>query len=109
MKEKQRSITKGVLVIAFAIIALLTFWMPKLSAVTKPSKTMPGKIMLDDPDNKNTMFAGPKGKAPFDHDQHVAKDSCVTCHHTNSKSLTKAVEEVVRRCDECHKAEDSTC
>ncbi|MBX7223954.1 MAG: cytochrome c family protein [Blastocatellia bacterium] len=75
----------------------------------KGSRKMPGKMVLDDPDNKVTENAGDKGKTPFDHDQHVALDTCVTCHHTNTKKLTKAVEEDVLKCGACHKAEESTC
>jgi hypothetical protein len=109
MKEKRTNKVKVAMVMVFTIVALLAFWMPQSGwAVKPPSKTMPTKMMLDDPDKKESPFAGDKGKTPFDHDQHVAKDSCVTCHHTNTKKLTKAVEEEVRKCSECHKADDAT-
>lgn len=75
----------------------------------KGSRTMPGKLTLDDPDKGVTEFAGDKGKVPFDHDQHAALDTCVTCHHTNSKKLTKAVEEDVQKCVLCHKDEEKPC
>lgn len=108
MKEKNQKMVKGLLVIAFTLVAMLAFWIPQSGAAVKPgSKTMPTKMVLDDPEAKVSEFAGDKGKTPFDHDQHVAKDSCVTCHHTNTKKLTKAVEEEVRKCTECHKADDS--
>ena len=107
MEEKRKRIIQGVLVAIFACIALVTLIYPQLGVAAHPvNKTMPTKLMLDDPDAKHSDFAGDKGKTPFDHDQHVAKDSCVTCHHTNTKNLTKAIEEEVRKCTECHKAED---
>ncbi|MEW6730623.1 MAG: cytochrome c3 family protein [Acidobacteriota bacterium] len=117
MQEKQKKIIKGILVMAFAISAVLAFWVPEPGAVAKPSKTMPGKLMLDDPENKMTQFAGDFGKAPFDHDQHVkakpvsgegTQEKCVTCHHTNTTKLTEAVEEEVQKCGVCHKAEETT-
>ena len=109
MEEKRKRTAKGAMVMIFTIVALLAFWMPQMGASVKPtSKTMPTKMTLDDPDKKVSAFAGDKGKAPFDHDQHVAKDTCVTCHHTNTTKLTKAVEEEVRKCSECHKADDGT-
>lgn len=69
-------------------------------------QTLPGKLVFDDSEKHYTIFAGEKGKVDFDHAQHVAKDSCVTCHHTNSDSLSKAIEEPVARCTACHKMED---
>jgi hypothetical protein len=114
MQEKQRRLVKGTIVIAMAIVALLAFWVPQPGAATKASKTMPTLVVMDDPDKKNTEFAGDYGKAPFDHDQHIAyssytpQDSCVVCHHTNAKTLTKAVEEEVLKCGACHKAEETT-
>lgn len=69
-------------------------------------KTMPGKMVLDDPVKKVSECAGKRGKCDFDHDQHAALDSCVTCHHTNSEKLTKAVEEDVQKCSVCHKCDE---
>lgn len=73
------------------------------------SRTMPGKMVLDDEDAGVTMYAGDKGKVDFDHDQHAALDTCVTCHHTNTNKLTKAVEEDVMKCAVCHKDEETEC
>jgi hypothetical protein len=98
---------KLILLTAFTLLFAVTLLLPELAAATKPSKTMPAFIVLDNPEKKMSEHAGDKGKTPFDHDQHVAKDSCVTCHHTNSEKLTKAVEEDVLRCTVCHKAEDT--
>jgi len=70
---------------------------------------LPGKMVLDDPGQKMTIFAGDKGKTPFDHEQHSAKDSCVTCHHTNTEKLTKAIEQPVQKCATCHKADEEVC
>lgn len=79
---------------------------------TRSSQTLPGVLVLDDPETANSKFAGDKGKTPFDHNQHISQRaaiSCVTCHHTNSNNLTVALEEQVAKCSTCHLAEDSTC
>src|SRR5262249_10340522 len=76
---------------------------------TGPKQNLPGKMVFDDLARKFTIYAGEKGKASFDHDQHVRKDSCATCHHTNSDKLTRALEQSVSKCSTCHKAEDSDC
>jgi hypothetical protein len=80
-----------------------------LFATLQSTQKLPGKMVLDDPVSKTTVYSGDKGKAEFDHDQHVAKDACVTCHHTNSEKLTKALEQPVMKCATCHKAEDDIC
>lgn len=104
---------KGVLVMLFAITALLAF-LPDAGKAFKPSKTMPKLLVLDDPANKVSEYAGDKGKTPFDHEQHIKysqyqpQDKCVVCHHTNSKNLTEAVEEDVLKCSVCHKGEETT-
>ncbi|MBL8151907.1 MAG: cytochrome c3 family protein, partial [Blastocatellia bacterium] len=113
MKKK---LAKSLSVLIFLLVSMLAFWVPQPSAVTT-SKTMPGKMVLDDPDRQVTKFAGNQGKVRFDHQQHVdakpvsgqgAKESCVTCHHTNSKTLTEAVKEEVLKCTECHKDKEAT-
>ncbi len=120
MEKNQTRVVKGALVIAFAFIALLSLTYPKLTAAFETKDYPVGdkaKFYLDDPDAKRSSAAGSKGKTPFGHERHAFpskygdkyKDSCVICHHTNTKNLTKAMEEAVRRCDECHKADDSTC
>ncbi len=72
-------------------------------------QTLPGKMVFDDLEKKFTIYAGDKGKAPFDHAQHVRvkEDKCVTCHHTNSTKLTEAMEEPVAKCSVCHKLEET--
>jgi hypothetical protein len=72
-------------------------------------QSLPGKMVLDDPEHKMTVNAGDKGKTPFDHAQHSAKDKCVTCHHTNTEKLTSAIEQPVMKCAVCHKKDESTC
>jgi hypothetical protein len=72
-------------------------------------QTLPGKMVFDDPAHNFTVNAGDKGVAPFDHAPHAAKDTCVTCHHTNSEKLTSALEQPVMRCAVCHKAKEETC
>lgn len=70
---------------------------------------MPGKLMLDDEENKHSPWAGVRGKVPFDHDQHALgpkADTCVTCHHTNSTKLAKDSEEAVLKCSVCHTDDD---
>jgi|GEM_PF-275419 len=71
-------------------------------------QTLPGKMVFDNPDPKNkyTIYAGDKGKVDFDHEQHAKKDTCVTCHHTNSEKLTRAIEQPVMKCTTCHKAKE---
>lgn len=74
------------------------------------NRTLPSIIVLDDFELKNSVFAGDKGKTPFDHDQHISERAditCVTCHHTNSNSLTIKLEEDVLKCTACHQKEDS--
>lgn len=76
------------------------------------SRSLPSIIVLDNPDIPNSAFAGEQGKTPFDHDQHIserAKTTCVTCHHTNSNSLTIKLEEDVLKCAVCHQESDTTC
>lgn len=76
------------------------------------SRSLPSIIVLDDPNIPNSAFAGDKGKTPFDHNQHIserAKITCVTCHHTNSNTLTVKLEEDVLKCAVCHQADDTTC
>ncbi|MBL8152068.1 MAG: cytochrome c3 family protein [Blastocatellia bacterium] len=116
MRDKTNKLIKGLLVGTFVLAATLAFWVPEPGAAAM-SKTMPGKMVLDDPDKQVTEFAGDYGKVPFDHQQHVdakpvsgqgAKESCVTCHHTNTKKLTEAVEEDVLKCTVCHKGEETT-
>ncbi|MEW6737261.1 MAG: cytochrome c3 family protein [Acidobacteriota bacterium] len=113
----RQKIVKWTLVIVFAVVSLATFavpW-PELAKAAKPGKTMPGLLVLDDEEKKVSEFAGSKGKTPFDHDQHIAynsyspQDGCVVCHHTNSKNLTKAVEEEVQKCTVCHKGAETDC
>lgn len=74
-------------------------------------QTLPGKMVFDDQARNFTIYAGDKGKTPFDHAQHVAvkEDKCVTCHHTNSEKLTAAMEETVSKCAACHKREETVC
>lgn len=105
---------KLILTALFAVIALAALCLPigahtsneePVPAAKAPAKaTMPDFIVLDDAEHMRSEFAGDTGKTPFDHDQHVKKDSCVTCHHTNSKKLTAAMEEDVQKCATCHKA-----
>jgi hypothetical protein len=71
-------------------------------------QTLPGKMFFDDPGNY-TEYAGDKGKTDFDHAQHVAKDACVVCHHTNLEKLTAALEEPVAKCTACHKQDETEC
>lgn len=100
------------------LLVLTLLSTPRLKDVTadgrsesQSKQTLPGKMVFDDKENKFTIFAGDEGKSPFDHAQHVKaeKDSCVICHHTNSETLTKALEKPVAKCSACHKAEDETC
>ncbi len=77
------------------VITLLSA--PRLKDITasevagaQSKQTLPGKMVFDDEEKKFTIYAGDKGKSAFDHEQHVAKDSCLTCHHTNSEKLTKS-------------------
>lgn len=82
------------------------------SIATRSSQVLPGILVLDDTEKPNSIFAGDKGKTPFDHNQHISKRadiSCVTCHHTNSKNLTVALEDNVAKCSTCHLADDSPC
>ncbi len=80
-------------------------------ARTASGQQLPGMLVLDNPTSKPpySPFAGNKGKTPFDHPQHVAYEGskCVTCHHSNSTTLTKALEETVPKCTECHQAKDA--
>lgn len=99
--------------LAFSLLSGLSYFTtdapsdPNGVAVGAQEKqTLPGKLVLDDPEKKMSEFAGDRGKTPFDHEQHVGKDTCVTCHHTNSEKLTKAMEEAVPKCTACHKADD---
>jgi len=80
-----------------------------LSISLQSKQTLPGKMVFDDPARPFTMYAGDKGQSPFDHEKHAAKDSCVTCHHTNLEKLTKALEQPVMKCATCHKDEKETC
>ncbi|MCS6886227.1 MAG: cytochrome c3 family protein [Acidobacteriota bacterium] len=91
------------------IFSVLGFF--ALPVVATIGQTMPGKMVFDDPENHNSPYAGDYGKVDFDHDQHVKarpasgggeKESCVTCHHTNSSKLTEALEEEVPKCTACH-------
>jgi hypothetical protein len=107
MREKSKRRIKVLFVFAFSILAAVTFLTPESGKAAEPGKTMPVQMVLDDVDKKMTENAGDYGKVPFDHDQHVAKDSCVTCHHTNSKKLTVAMEEEVSKCAVCHAKDDS--
>lgn len=121
MENKLTKKVKGALVLSFAVIALLSLSYSKINAAVYDFiKEYPtgdkAKIILDDPDKKRSSAAGDKGITYFNHEHHAFpkryakyKDSCVICHHTNTKSLTKAMEEGVRRCDDCHKTDDSTC
>lgn len=121
MKLNRTKIIKGALTLTFAFVALLIFAYPKLSAaILDEFKEYPtgdkAKMILDDPEKKRSSAAGDKGITYFNHEHHAFpkrhpqyKDSCIVCHHTNSKNLTKAMEEGVRRCDDCHKTDDSTC
>ena len=102
MREKTRRKIKLVFVFGFVILSVFTLFKPEAGAENLKKQPMPGKMVLDDPDNKNTENAGLKGKTPFDHEKHVAKDTCATCHHTNSAKLTSAMEEDVKKCGACH-------
>lgn len=76
------------------------------------SRSLPSIIVLDDPELPNSAFAGEQGKTPFDHDQHIserAKTTCITCHHTNSNTLTIKLEEDVLKCTVCHQQDDTPC
>ncbi len=83
------------------------------SADETGTKKIPGKLVFDntESDPKYTEFAGyvdDHGKAPFDHKQHVdyKGSTCVTCHHTNSKTLVDKsgeASEPVMKCTVCHK------
>jgi len=98
------------------LLVLTLLSTPRLKDVTadgtsglQSKQSLPGKMVFDDEEKKFTIYAGDKGKSAFDHEQHVAKDSCVTCHHTNSEKLTKALEKPVMKCSACHKADDGVC
>src|SRR5262249_22864516 len=78
---------------------------PEAGAENLKKPPLPGKMVLDDPKNHNTESAGIQGTAPFDHERHAAKDTCVTCHHKNSDKLTSAMEEEVKKCGACHTKE----
>jgi hypothetical protein len=109
MAAKKKVLIKIALLAIFATISLMAF-PPKLSLLAKASKNMPSKFTLDDESGKHSPYFGDQGKVPFDHDKHIAKEEkCVTCHHTNSDTLSKAVEEEVRKCSDCHRNEPSTC
>lgn len=112
MREKRNRL-KCLLVGLVTIVAVMVLWIPQpgITNAATPGKTMPGKMVFDDPENGNSPYAGDYGKVNFDHAQHVnakpasgsgTKESCVTCHHTNSKKLTEAVEEDVPKCTACH-------
>jgi hypothetical protein len=107
--EKRKQLIKWMITGSFLMLWALTCWLPSTSAA-KPAQTMPKMIVLDDTEKKNSQYAGfesDKGKTPFDHDQHVAKEtSCAICHHTNSTKLTEKLEEEVLKCSVCHTAED---
>jgi hypothetical protein len=105
MREKTRRKIKLAFVFGFVILATFTLFKPEAGAENVKKQPLPGKMVLDDPDNNNTENAGTQGKTPFDHEQHVAKDKCVTCHHTNSEKLTSAMEEEVKKCGACHTKE----
>src|SRR2546430_11579667 len=92
----------------FAVLALYSLILT-LAISFQSKQAVPSKMVFDDPERKFTIYAGDKGKASFDHQQHAAKDSCVTCHHTNSEKLTKALEQPVIKCATCHKAEEEVC
>lgn len=108
---------KFMLITIFSCLFMICFVLPNINlSLTKAfSRVMPSILVLDnsdDPKNKNSSFAGDRGKTPFDHDQHIstrAKTTCVTCHHTNSNSLSVAIEEDVPKCTTCHIENDSTC
>ncbi len=77
---------------------------------------MPGKMVFDNtesdpPFSKYAGYKDDKGKAPFDHQQHVdyQGSTCVVCHHTNSKTLVAVdgvASEPVMKCTVCHTDED---
>lgn len=129
---RKKKLSKRIIIVSLVVTYLCVAVIWSVAAIgqdTQGSKTLPKEgdpknpsfIVLDDSESnpKRSKYAGTdrdQGKTPFDHDQHIsirasktANSTCVTCHHTNSKKLTINMEESVRRCDECHKAEDSTC
>ncbi|QUV83195.1 cytochrome c3 family protein [Chloracidobacterium sp. D] len=80
------------------------------------STKMPGKLVFDNtesdpPFSKYAGYKDDKGKAPFDHQQHVDYEgsTCVVCHHTNSKTLVAkgdVASEPVMKCTVCHTDQD---
>ncbi len=79
---------------------------------TTNNRLLPDILVLDDPQTANSVFAGDKGKVPFNHNQHIsqrANITCITCHHTNSNNLTSKLEEPVTKCTNCHLVDDSIC
>lgn len=81
------------------------------------STTMPGKMVFDNtesdpPFSKYAGYRDDKGKAPFDHQQHIdyKGSTCVVCHHTNSKTLAVKengeASEPVMKCTVCHTDEN---
>ena len=118
MQENRKNFIKWTSTTIFFIIFTLSLFAPSPGAAENAKQAMPSVIVFDtyheEETKRITKFAGyidndKWGKAPFDHDQHVALDSCVTCHHTNSKNLTKAMEENVPKCGDCHKESDEEC
>jgi Class III cytochrome C family len=113
MTKKIKKI-KFMFITIFSCLFIISFILPNINlSLTKAfSLVMPSILVLDDPDNGNSKFAGGRGKTPFDHDQHIstrANTTCVTCHHTNSNSLSIAIEEEVPKCTTCHIEDESTC
>jgi|AFSR01.1.fsa_nt_gi hypothetical protein len=84
--------------------------------VVEGSTKMPGKLVFDNtesdpPFSKYAGYKEDRGKAPFDHQQHVEYEgsTCVVCHHTNSKTLVAndgVASELVMRCTVCHTDQD---
>lgn len=81
------------------------------------STKMPGKMVFDNtesdpPFSKYAGYRDDKGKAPFDHQQHIdyKGSTCVVCHHTNSKTLVVKengeASEPVMKCTVCHTDEN---
>src|SRR5687767_11326033 len=99
MRFRQMQRIKLVLAAFFGFIFAFSLIITDGGSIAKSGKDMPAFIVFDDPEKGVTKHAeGKKPKAPFDHDQHVAKDSCVTCHHTNSPTLSITSDEDVPKC-----------
>ncbi|MCS7080581.1 MAG: cytochrome c family protein [Chloracidobacterium sp.] len=105
------------LLTARSTVAATPFASAALTPVEDASTKMPGKMVFDNtesdpPFSKYAGYRDDKGKAPFDHQQHVdyKGSTCVVCHHTNSKTLAVkedgAASEPVMKCTVCHTDEN---